>query len=526
MKRWYERGLFLVFLLAIGLIGMLSRSLPPADPWSRPLAPVGRGLSTRAYLARSYVRPAEPRLPAGFAAAGLPLGGLTLAEAWARLEQQRIAPLRQPLPLRLAGEPLLFDASAAVLQIDAAPIHERMVELLRDWPPHPRAIYLGSGLEPAAAAHEHVPLALAVDEAAVREELAALAGRFRQDPVSLTTTTLTTGTVLADLGVDPYWMDGQPVVAFVAPVPGWGLDEEAALAAITAALPRWRREPLTLTLQEIAPPEPDMALLEAALRGQLEEIPAVVGILVHDLRTGGEVAVHARTVFSGASVIKIAILLQAYRTLDGPPGAAVARDLESMMINSDNAAANRLMAVGGEGDAPRGLQRMAEMLRLLGLPDSFLCNTYDGGPRWPGCPPAGRPAGAGEMETDPDEVLQTTPRDMGLLLVYLYECAAGRGPLLEELAGEVTARECQDMVALMRRNADVNRLVSGVPDIPVAHKSGWIDDMKADAGIVFSPGGDYVVSIFIWQEGILSERESSHWIARLSWIVYSFFNPL
>jgi hypothetical protein len=184
------------------------------------------------------------------------------------------------------------------------------------------------------------------------------------------------------------------------------------------------------------------------------------------------------------------------------------------------------MAVGGEGDAPRGLQQMTELLRRLGLPDSYLCNTYAGGPRWTGCPPAPRPVEVGALETDADEVLQTTPRDMGRLLVYLYECSAGRGPLLAEFADTITVAECQEMIGLMQRNADVNRLVSGVPDVPVAHKSGWIDDMKADAGIVFSPGGDYVVSIFVWKEGFLSEQVSNHWIARLSWIVYSFFNPL
>lgn len=525
MNRWRERGLFLLFLLGIGLVGTLSRHLPPAAPWRRPLAVYGRALWVQSWLAQRYVYPVEPRLPAGFAAAGLPLGGLTLDEAWAWFEQNRLVPLRQPVTLRLNGETILLDASEAVLHVDAVPVRRRMEEVVYSWSPRPNAIYLGSSLERVTAVSENVPLSLEVDEAVLRAELEALAARYRLDPVPLTTTTIVTSATLAAAGLDPYWMDEEPVAAFGAPVPGWRLDVEAALPAVAAALVQQHREPITLTTQEVAPPEPDSALLESVLRDQLERIPATVGIFIHDLQTGREVEVHAGTIFSGASVMKIGIALQVYRTLDAPPGARVSRDLGYMLIDSDNAAANRLMAVGGEGDAPRGLQRMTEMLRLLGLRDSFLCNTYDGGPRWPGCPPAGRPAGEGELTTDADEVLQTTPRDMGLLLVYLYECSAGRGPLLSTFPGDITAAECQDMIALMKDNADVNRLVSGVPDIPVAHKSGWIDDMKADAGIVFSPGGDYVVSVFGWKEKVLPELESNHWIARLSWIVYSFFNP-
>jgi beta-lactamase class A len=526
MKRWRERGLFLVFLLAIGLVGALSRSVPEATPWRRPLAALGRDLWVQSWLVQRYLHPAEPRLPAGFAAAGLPVGGLTVDEAWAQVEQQRLAPLRQPVTLSLNGETILLDASEAVLHVDTAPIRERMAELVRDWPPLHKGIYLGSAWEPTTRVNENVPLLLEVDEEALRAKLEPLAERYRLDPVPLTTTTIVTSATLAAAGLDPYWMGQQPVAAFVSPVAGWQLDVESALVAVSAALVHQPREPVSLTLQPVSPPEPDPALLEAVLRGQLERIPATVGIFVHDLQSGREVAVHAGTIFSGASVIKIAILVQVYRTLDESPGAQVTRDLEYMMIYSDNAAANRLMAVGGEGDAPRGLERMTAMLRRLELPDSFLCNTYDGGPRWEGCPPKARPVPSGELKTDADKVLQTTPRDMGRLLVYLYECSAGGGPLLEQFPGEITVAECQDMIALMQRNDDVSRLVSGVPDVPVAHKSGWIDDMKADAGIVFSPGGDYVVSIFVWQADGLSEYESSRWIARLSWIVYSYFNPL
>ncbi len=115
---------------------------------------------------------------------------------------------------------------------------------------------------------------------------------------------------------------------------------------------------------------------------------------------------------------------------------------------------------------------------------------------------------------------------MGRLLAYIYTCSLGRGPIRETFPDEVTAEECQAMIDLMLRNADRERLVAGIPEgIPVAHKSGWIPDMKADAGIVFSPGGTYVVSIFVWEPASLTDREGNPRIAALSWAVYAFFNP-
>jgi hypothetical protein len=526
MKRWYGRGLFLAFLILIGVAGTLSRQVPLADERNLLLAPLARIFSLQGRFALRYARPAVPLLPAGLAVAGLPVGGLTLDEAMAWLEQHRLAPLRQALRLHIGQQTLQLDPASVGLQVDTAPARQRLDKLIGDWPPRRWTIYLGSGLEWTAPFSENVPLPVSVDETALRSILERLDLDHSQEPLPMQTLMLSDTAPIAAAGVDPFWTAGQPVAAFVAPTPGFRLDAVGALPEIAAALQQWQREPVTLTLEPVPPPEPDIALLETVLRKQLERMPAVIGIYVQELPAGRTLQIHAGTVFSAASVMKIAILLQAYRMLEGPPTKAVVQDLEWMMINSDNAAANRLMAFGGAGNATQGLQHMTEMLRQLGLTDSFMCNTYDGGPRWRGCPPAPRPVEEGDLQTDVDEVLQTTPRDMGRLLVYLYECSAGRGPLLEEFPEEITAGECQSMIALMKRNADVTRMVAGLPAIPVAHKSGWIDDMKADAGIVYSRGASYVLSVFIWQEGVLSEWESSRWLARLSWIVYSFFNPL
>jgi beta-lactamase class A len=280
------------------------------------------------------------------------------------------------------------------------------------------------------------------------------------------------------------------------------------------------------------------------------------------LETGAEIGVQDQVVFSGASVIKIAIMLQVYRVMDDPPAGIVAQDLWGMMVHSDNDAANRLMAFGGDGNASAGAQAMSDMLAQLGLVHSYMRGPYgssrprdqqspeegqeapgegqqtpEEGQEAPGegqeSPQGnnGRPAGRAfprmqEPVTNPDPWLQTTPRDMALLLHYLYDCGQGESSLLELFPGEITQEECRDMLNLMAQNADDNRMVAGLPEgVPCAHKSGWISDMKADAGIVYSSGGTYIFSAFAWEEGSLSDAQGNPRIAALSWISYSFFNP-
>lgn len=528
MKRWPGRILAIVSLVGILLAGALMQpSLLPTLPPDQPgLDSLARAAAARAARAMRLVDLPEPRLPPGISVAGLPVGGLTLEEARAWVEQHRLVPLRRPLPLTLDGQTFLLDPARAGLLAHGDPGWASLQSDLRAWPLRRWGVYLDPSFGWDPPFYLDLPLVVEVDLPAVRAALEELARGYDQAPTPLRTAQITDSERIAALGIDPFWFPRQGVLAFFAPRPGRRLDVEASLPAVASMLRTWRRAPVVLSTAVITPPTPSLETLEAALREQVADLPAVVGIYVRDLQSGAEAGVHEDVAFSAASVFKIAILVQAYRVLDAPPGAAVVRDMEAMMIVSDNGAANRLMAFGGEGDAPRGLQRATEMLRRLELADSFMCNTYDGGPRWPGCPPPPRSAAAGEPETVADEVLQTTPRDMGRLLAALYDCSNGRGPLLTEFPGEITAAECQAMIALMRRNADINRLVGGVPDIPVAHKSGWIDDMKADAGIVFSAGRPYVVSVFVWQEGFLDEFESTCWIARLSWVVYSFFNPL
>jgi len=118
---------------------------------------------------------------------------------------------------------------------------------------------------------------------------------------------------------------------------------------------------------------------------------------------------------------------------------------------------------------------------------------------------------------------------MGMLLEDIYACAKGGGTLLAVYPDEISPDECRRMLDLLSENILGTLLKGGVPDgTRVAHKHGWRSsplDMIGDAGIVFTPGGDYVMSVFLWDDEEMVWEPTSKLVANLSRAVYNYFNP-
>lgn len=543
--RWF----FLLLLPLIFVLGFLSQpasgvSQDTDEAEATPAPAVTRPPSSTGPVTLS--RPGTA-LPPGLSVAGIPVGGLTSDQVRAAVLRYRLDPLSRTLELRLDEQSLEVSPMRLGLQVHLAELMAQVDRQVRPQPLHPWVIYLVAGhplmdfpSEPPTAVGQgeapmpDLPLPLDIDETVLWGFLEGLAEEYDRDPLPFRAVVLTDTAVLSTSGVlTPSWSTDGPVVGFSPSRMGRRLDVTASVSLVAPALERWDRnsEAIDLVVEQVAPPETDLSLLETVLQAEVDRMPGVVGVYVRDLRTNEEIGVNERVLFSTASVIKTAIMLQVYRALDEPLEPAVAWDLAAMMVDSDNDAANRLLTIGGLGDEGAGARSMTRMLHDLGLGDSFMCIGFSG-LECPTPPPEGwlpdaasRDPAASPMPLDPFR--QTTPRDMGMLLTYLYECSRGKGLILERFPGQVTAEECRAMLDLMGRNADRRRMVSGLPEgVPVAHKSGWIYDMKADAGIVFSPGGPYVLSVYVWEEEGLLDSEANRRIAGLSWITYAFFNPL
>jgi hypothetical protein len=125
--------------------------------------------------------------------------------------------------------------------------------------------------------------------------------------------------------------------------------------------------------------------------------------------------------------------------------------------------------------------------------------------------------------------LRTTPYEMARIYIELEQCSQGKGVLLEKYGENLTADRCKEMIGWLETNGDNTRMLSGLPkDARVAHKSGWIPpEIQADAGIVRSPGGDFVLSVYLYQPGErYSDAAVKSLLGSVARLVYSYYNPI
>jgi hypothetical protein len=136
-----------------------------------------------------------------------------------------------------------------------------------------------------------------------------------------------------------------------------------------------------------------------------------------------------------------------------------------------------------------------------------------------------------DVFTDPDPYSQTTASDIGMLLEDIYQCAqTGGGALPAVFPGQITQEECQAMNTYLIKNRLPVLLTAGLPEAtPIAHKHGWVTlngviNTIGDAGIVYSPGGNYILVVFLYHPDQLIWEPASALIAQLSQAVYNFYN--
>lgn len=253
-------------------------------------------------------------------------------------------------------------------------------------------------------------------------------------------------------------------------------------------------------------------------------------LFVMDLQTGEALAFGSEYAFSGTSIQKISILNSLYGVLNTLPDTSTAIDIANTMICSENVATNRLLQRIGSGDTWLGVEEVTRFLREMGLERTFITAPYTIPGRTP--EPPTRPielptTEADQTKANADLSNQITVDEMGQLLGSIYQCAyQDRGPLLERFGDRYTASECRQMLHVMSNNTVDALLKAGVPaDTRVAHKHGWIDDTHGNAAVFFTPGGDYVIVMMLFQPTWLNFQESLPTIAEVSRQVYNYYNP-
>ncbi|MGI6739969.1 MAG: serine hydrolase [Brevefilum sp.] len=327
---------------------------------------------------------------------------------------------------------------------------------------------------------------------------------------------------------------------FEAGDPGNQLDYERSVLQVIDALNSPTNRRVNLALKPAAIPNPSMADLEIMLKQVIDVsgFDGIVEIYLQDLNTTRNLSFAYQTqtgdlppniAFSSWSVVKIPLMVTAFRYMEEPWPEKYLELVEEMIEQSENTSTDELAkTVIDQNLSP--LIVTSDMKRL-GLENSFW-----GGHFYYGAPLLQHfqtPANQREdIDTSPDVYNQTTPADMGMLMEDIYRCAEqGGGSLLAAFPEELNQEECQLMVTYLSRNQIAVLIQAGVPSgTTVAHKHGWANENDGlihtigDTAIIYSPGARYVLTIFVHHPVQAVFDPVNALFADLSHAIYNFFN--
>lgn len=279
-------------------------------------------------------------------------------------------------------------------------------------------------------------------------------------------------------------------------------DTTLAVVAVDAEGQRRRSAPVgpvfglsRAALPSLTPTRHD-AKLAVRVRALARTFGAYAGVYVQDLRSGRGAAWNARARFPAASTLKLAIAVEVLRTLPSPParGSSVDALMHSMLIFSDDAAANRLEVLIG-GSTSGGSARINATLEAIGLQNTDMYGGYE-------LDQLARPIPIETTSQPPiANTKHSTAADLARLLRSVYLAAIGRGPLRTRVAG-FTPSEARYLLYLLFHVRDPGKLDRFLPHwTAVAHKAGWNSTSRSDNGIVVWPGGALVATVMTYARG-------------------------
>lgn len=336
----------------------------------------------------------------------------------------------------------------------------------------------------------------------------------------------------------------QPVpggTTFLPGAPGKTLDINRAVLLITDALKSPNNRSITLTFSRTTAARPTIDSLEILLKQivTVSDFDGLIGLYMVDLQTGQEIHFSIQNkqeiptepdiAFTASSTIKVPIvasyLINRGSNLDAGTTATISR----VLGKSDNTATD--IVLGGI-DPNIGPLIVTENMKTLGLTSTFINGFfYLGAPML-----AVRPVTPGnsrtDVFTDPDPYSQTTPAEMGSLLTDIYQCAqTGGGALVAAFPDKINGTACQMLIDFMAQDKLGALIQGGVPDgTLVPHKHGYVPASDgtvhdiSDAGIVYTSGGNFVLSVYTYHPLNNVWDITNPLIANLAKAIYNYYN--
>ncbi|WP_075074549.1 serine hydrolase [Longilinea arvoryzae] len=321
---------------------------------------------------------------------------------------------------------------------------------------------------------------------------------------------------------------------------GLTLDVDRAVTLIGDALRSPDARVVNLSVVQVSPPRPSFQNLQILLQQVIDasNFDGLTELYLMDLQTGQELnfayqngeTVTPGIAFTAASTMKIPIMVSTFKRTDEPLPSDLA-DLMTLMIErSENDPADRLMEQ--VMDPNLGPLELTQDMEDLGLPNTFLAGYF-----YAGAPLLQRFSTPANQRTDvytsPDAYNQTTPAEMGMLLSDIYQCSqTGGGTFAAVFPGKISQNECRQMINYLVLDKIGVLLQAGLPEgTQFAHKHGWVTDPTdgvihtiSDAGIVYSSGGNYILTVYVYHPTQVIWDQANVMVAKLSMAVYNYYN--
>ncbi len=246
--------------------------------------------------------------------------------------------------------------------------------------------------------------------------------------------------------------------------------------------------------------------LNSKVKTVLQDAPGHVTLYAKDLNTRTDYGIDPDAPVRTASTIKLAILVECFAEagegkldLNEPieiaegekvSGSGILQEftsgsklplrdvLDLMIVLSDNTATNLILnRIGGDAVNARmaslGLVQTRVMRKILG----------DGNKLKPS--PTGITAEGAKPENKRWGIGRSSPHEMVTLLEKMY-----RGELVSKAASD-------QMLEILKRQRDRNGIGRDMQDIEIASKSGALDHLRSDVGIIYSKRGPVAMAITI-----------------------------
>jgi len=258
-----------------------------------------------------------------------------------------------------------------------------------------------------------------------------------------------------------------------------------------------------------------------------------VALYAKNLKTGAEVAIDADEPVQTASVIKVAILLEVFSeakagklslddrlplTKDNQvPGSGIltylqpgllptVQDAAVLMIDlSDNTATNLLID-------KVGIAAVDKRLTEMGLKNTWLYKKVFK-PAEGVMPPDQKKFGLGK----------TTAREMAQLFEAIDRCDLDDATLCKRMLQILKDQQDNDEIPRYIQFSDTSEKPSAI-----AHKTGALDEVRNDAGIVYTSAGPIVISAFTWDNkdhSWTADNEAMITIAKMSKAIVDTWAP-